>query len=55
MDYESREAQGTAASREVASAPASERYEPPEVAWEEEFEPVAVSNPFGCPGGAPDC
>ena len=36
------------------SDPAAEVYQPPQVAWEEDFAPMAASDPVPCPGGDPD-
>ena len=35
--------------------PAGEAYSPPAVEWEEEFDPVALSDPLQCPNGGHDC
>ena len=48
MEHDDWDKRGGAAPPEATSAPAGERYEPPEVAWEEEFKPIAAScDPLG--------
>lgn len=54
MERESRDLESTAGPPEPCR-PGSEPYQPPQVAWEEEFAPLAASGGQFCPGSPDQC